>query len=427
MNEWRQLRLKDLGRWFSGGTPPRDRETFWEGELPWLSAKDIADTRLRNPTTFVTEEAARTHSRVLPAGGLLIIVRGMALAHGLPVVQVEERSAFNQDLRGLDCAPGIDPRFVYYSLIGGRGLLDRHIDQAAHGTARVTDSLYTERLAIPELPYQRKVVNLLDRECARIDAVTSEVDALIALLRGAASERVSCELAGLPHVPLRFRLAGIDQGWSPECDSSRAAPGEWGVLKAGSVNYGHFRPEEHKRLPDSLAPRTSAEIHVDDVLMSRANTRELVGSTAIVERTGNWRLMMSDKLYRLRLVTGVDPRFVVFALNSREVRDQIEVATSGASSSMQNISQDLVRRLRIPDGSPEAQAIAVRRLEEARVQTEQTSRELAETRKLVTEYRHALITEAVTDKLDATKLSESQMDESLAAVREGEHPEVLST
>jgi hypothetical protein len=45
---------------------------------------------------------------------------------------------------------------------------------------------------------------------------------------------------------------------------------------------------------------------------------------------------------------------------------------------------------------------------------------------LLAEYRDALITEAVTGKLDVTRLSDSQVDESAQAAMEGERPEVLS-
>jgi type I restriction enzyme, S subunit len=139
------LRLKDLGRWYSGGTPPRDRLEHWDGDVPWISAKDIDSTRLRPASTFITAEAACEHSRVVPTSSLLLIVRGMALAHGLPVVETDTPVAFNQDLRALVCANGIVPRFVYYSLIGHRWRLNAHIDQAAHGTARVNDTVFDER------------------------------------------------------------------------------------------------------------------------------------------------------------------------------------------------------------------------------------------------------------------------------------------
>jgi hypothetical protein len=43
------------------------------------------------------------------------------------------------------------------------------------------------------------------------------------------------------------------------------------------------------------------------------------------------------------------------------------------------------------------------------------------------EYQDALITEAVTGQLDLTRISDSQMEESLDRVRLGERPEVLAS
>ena len=53
-------------------------------------------------------------------------------------------------------------------------------------------------------------------------------------------------------------------------------------------------------------------------------------------------------------------------------------------------------------------------------------REYQALRRDLVSYRDALITEAVTGKLDVTRVSDSQMDESLAAVRENETPEILT-
>jgi hypothetical protein len=77
------LRLKDLGRWLSGGTPPKDDLEAWQGDIAWISAKDINGTSLREPKTFISDRAAREHSKLVDAGAIVMIVRGMALAHGL--------------------------------------------------------------------------------------------------------------------------------------------------------------------------------------------------------------------------------------------------------------------------------------------------------------------------------------------------------
>ena len=64
--------------------------------------------------------------------------------------------------------------------------------------------------------------------------------------------------------------------------------------------------------------------------MSRANTRELVGSAAVVE--GDFpRLMLCDKLYAFSLdESRADSRFVAAVLGSRRWRDLIELEATGA-------------------------------------------------------------------------------------------------
>ncbi len=172
----RELRLKDLGRWRSGGTPPRASEALWHGDLPWLSAKDIDRDTLREPTAFITEDAARSYSQIVGPGCILIIVRGMALAHGLPLAMTSQRAAFNQDLRALAVDDSLNPRFIYYAIRGHRHLLNAHIDRAAHGTARVVDSMYQVRVPIPPPVQQAATVEFLDRECDRIDALRRAAD-----------------------------------------------------------------------------------------------------------------------------------------------------------------------------------------------------------------------------------------------------------
>lgn len=137
--------------------------------------------------------------------------------------------------------------------------------------------------------------------------------------------------------------------------------------------------------------------------------------------------MMSDKHYRLHPTADLDPGFATLVLNSRLVRDQIEVDTAGASSSMQNISLALVRRLRIPDVPRAEQLALVARLRGTRARSDAAVTEARALGVALTEYRDALITEAITGKLDVIKLGASRMAESLAAVREGERPEVPSS
>ncbi|MFD8835288.1 restriction endonuclease subunit S [Streptomyces griseofuscus] len=153
---------------------------------------------------------------------------------------------------------------------------------------------------------------------------------------------------GWPIEPLSHLLDGIEAGKSPNLPDSPAGPGEWGVLKVSAVHISGFKAGENKRIetPDNVDTRY--QIHPGDLLVSRANTPELVGSACIVPELSTG-LLLSDKTLRLQ----VDPtralaEYVNICLASSGVRRQIVNAASGSSRSMQNIGQKAIERLRLP-------------------------------------------------------------------------------
>jgi hypothetical protein len=105
----------------------------------------------------------------------------------------------------------------------------------------------------------------------------------------------------IPEAPAGWRvtafkraLISMGQGWSPQCENQPAQPGEWGVLKVGCVNGTRFDANENKALPPELQPDLTCVLRQGDVLMSRANTKELVGMAALVDedwasRPWTWR------------------------------------------------------------------------------------------------------------------------------------------
>src|SRR5690606_12469661 len=116
-------------------------------------------------------------------------------------------------------------------------------------------------------------------------------------------------------------------------------------LKAGAVNGGVFRAGENKELPDTETPRPEAVVKRGQLVISRANTRELAGSAAVVD--GDYpRLMLCDKLYGFMLDPArAEPAFVAHVLGTRRWRGLIELEATGSSPSMQNISQEDILNL----------------------------------------------------------------------------------
>lgn len=155
---------------------------------------------------------------------------------------------------------------------------------------------------------------------------------------------------------LRFATTGIEQGWSPQCDNEVADDDRWGVMKVGCVNGDRFDPLENKALPADLDPMPAYELKPGDVLVSRANTQELVGSAAVVPEGVRPRLLLCDKLFRIRPQAEVQARFLTYLLRTPAARYQYERDATGASGSMQNIGQDTIKNLSIPLPSTGEQA-----------------------------------------------------------------------
>ena len=318
----------------------------------------------------------------------------------------------------------IDRRFLLFFLLSD-GFI-KQVDASTYGSKMPRanwDFIGNSRVPLPPLPEQRVIADFLDRETGRIDTLVGKKRELIvrlkerraalitrAVTRGLdpAAKLKDSGVEWLGMVPqgwevkrVKHVVATLVQGWSPQCESYPVdGPEEWGVLKVGCVNGGAFNPGENKRLPPELEPMPELGIREGDLLISRANTRDLVGSAAVAcENYPN--LMLCDKLYRLRLRSRLcTPRFLADYLGIRMVRGQIELDATGASDSMQNIGQSTILEL----------TIALPPLAEQRAIADHLDRETGKLDRLTAsveaaierlqEYRAALITAAVTGKID---------------------------
>ncbi|WP_373886730.1 restriction endonuclease subunit S [Acinetobacter sp. YH12129] len=278
-------------------------------------------------------------------------------------------------------------------------------------------------ITIPSIEYaeQVKIANFLDHETAKIDSLIAKQEKLIELLKEKRQAVISHAVTKglnpdvnmkdsgvewLGQVPEHWKCIKIkhitttfEQGWSPQCDSRPAESHEYGVLKVGCVNGGSFRSSENKALPPELEPRLQYLIQKDDLLISRANTKELVGSASVVN--GDYpNLILCDKLYRLRFSKNVLPEMVSLYLSIGAVRKQIELGATGASHSMQNIGQDTIKELYylLP---PYDEALNIlESIKQSNQKIDELTRKAESAIQLMQERRKALISSAVTGKID---------------------------
>jgi type I restriction enzyme S subunit len=143
-------------------------------------------------------------------------------------------------------------------------------------------------------------------------------------------------------------LTRIDAGASPKALPRPAADGERGVLKVSAVTWGVFRPDENKALPPGYAGDGVPTVSRGDILISRANTTQLVGALARADQD-HPELLLSDKI--LKLVPASDTAsgdYLLRVLRLPHVRELYESRATGTSGSMRNISQATIREALVP-------------------------------------------------------------------------------
>ncbi len=172
---WPVFLLKDLVSFMSGGTPSKAREDFWQGDLPWVSPKDMKQAYISGAIDHVSRIVlAETNIKLVPIGSLLIVVRGMILVHTVPVAQSLIEHTINQDMKALFPVSEINVGYLLWLMKVSQPQLLGLVTTAAHGTKKLdTERLENLRIPLPPLEMQAAFTE----KVAQIESIQSQQSA----------------------------------------------------------------------------------------------------------------------------------------------------------------------------------------------------------------------------------------------------------
>jgi type I restriction enzyme, S subunit len=309
--------------------------------------------------------------------------------------------SFSNFIQRLRVSRRFDPRFTWYFMnCGAMKEQVRVLSSTTTGLQNLSASLIREiEIPRPPLDEQRRIADFLDTETARIDqlsalrtTVLGELDQRDRAVRDSLVDNLVDQVGELP---LRRFSSKVEQGSSPSCENHPRGSDRWGVLKLSAVKGGRFYPEENKQLPDDIEPVREYEVHDGDLLVSRANTPELVGDVAVATNAGRG-LLLPDLIYRVGLGHDIEAHFAAQVFLSTRVRGLIQATARGSSQSMVKLRGEDIREWPVPRANAQQQRTLVSAVTEqldssARLRAA-VERQLA----LLEERRQALITAAVT-------------------------------
>lgn len=181
---WVEKRLDEICTFSSGGTPSKAKSSYWKGGIPWVSGRDMKSTRLSDSLLHISQSAVdESSTRMAPAGALLILVRGMGLAHGAQIAELMVPCAFNQDIRAIHPKPGVISRYLLFALRDRINSSDTVLSNAAHGTLKIdSDGLQSAMVPMPSREQQEKVVMTIDSLAEETQRLASVYERKLAAL-----------------------------------------------------------------------------------------------------------------------------------------------------------------------------------------------------------------------------------------------------
>lgn len=421
---WQVQPLKKRYTVVGGSTPKSDVPDYWDGDISWVTPADLSKLsgfEIHGSLRRITGAGLQScGASLVPGGSLILSTRAPIGSLGLATMDV----CTNQGCKALVPQCGEESRFAAYALsIAGPALNVR-----GKGTTFLElsgDELASFRLAFPGVDEQRAVTTFLDRETAKIDALIAEQEKLLALLAEKRQAVISHAVTrGLdPNAPMKD--SGIP--WLGE------VPAQWEIRSISSlstkITNGYVGPTRDVLVEEGI--RYLQSLHIkgntirfdqpyyvrkewsDDHAKSILETGDVlivqtgdIGQSAVV--TDEFAGCNCHALIIVAPVrTELDGRWLSWVLNSDYGFHSLLSIQTGALHPHLNCGN--VKGLYIPLPSLSEQQRIVEYIRSVASQYEALTTDVEQAITLLRERRSALISAAVTGKIDVRGAMEIQI------------------
>lgn len=224
--KWEVRRIKTLFLLLNGSTPSNSVPEYWDGDIIWVTPADLGrleGNTIRSSQRRITKAGYQSCGTTLAPRGSLVLTTRAPVGN---VAILGNDACTNQGCKTLVPRHSLNSKYFYYQLLIARPL----IEALAQGSTFVelsNTSLSAVPLLTPPLEVQNAIASFLDHKTAQIDALIAEKRKLIELLREKRNALISHAVTkGLnPDVPMKD--SGME--WIGEI------PVHWEVLKTKYV------------------------------------------------------------------------------------------------------------------------------------------------------------------------------------------------
>ncbi|NUQ82288.1 MAG: restriction endonuclease subunit S [Bacteroidetes bacterium] len=297
---WEKKALETLGYFTGGGTPSRDKASYWTGDIPWISSSDLNEDSLSqiNISRFITKQAVQeSATKILPAKSILLVSRvgvGKLAVSTFPLCTSQDFTNFTTtDAETLTL-------FLAYLLKSNKETL-LSFNQGTSIKGFTKDNIASLCLGFPSLPEQQKIADCLSSLDELIAAQARKVNALKTHKKGLMQQLFPREGETVPR--LRF----------PEFQDD----GEWEMKPLGSIasfSSGGTPSKDNPEYWNGTIPWVSAS-SMYDLVVEKADhyvAPLAIGNGTRIAKKGSILILVRGSMLFKRVpicVAGIDVAF----------------------------------------------------------------------------------------------------------------------
>lgn len=195
---WEVKKLKYLAKSIGGGTPSKGNPEYWNGDIPWVSPKDMKVQLIDTTEDYVTELGAiESATNIIQPNAVLIVVRSGILKHSIPVAINTVPVTINQDMKALVAGNKVLPEYLHLLIHSNQAqLLPFWSKQGCTVESIESEYMMNSRIPVPPLSEQNEIVTYINRELQPIVKVIKRCEEAILTLKEYRSALITNAVTG---------------------------------------------------------------------------------------------------------------------------------------------------------------------------------------------------------------------------------------